>query len=304
MTRRECCSVRALVAPAPGFLERSIVRRLHTAMLSANHARFKTRSKQWLWAATAVASLLGALHVSTQGAPAPILLVVNSASTNPYGSYLGEILKAEGLSSFSVAQLGTVTSSTLNSAQVVVLAETGLTSSQATLFSDYADAGGRLIVMRPDAQLLPSLGLSAESTSTSEGYFAIDQGTSFRDGFPTATLPFHGQAQNYTPVRGSQILATLFSDATTATTFPAVVRHLNTITWAYDLATSVVYTRQGNPANATDRDGQPPFRTTDIFYNAIDRDNVPIPYADVQMRMLARAIGDLLADDMPLPRSW
>src|SRR6476469_5211898 len=136
MTRRECCSVRALVAPAPGFLERSIVRRLHTAMLSANHARFKTRSKQWLWAATAVAALLGALHVSTQGAPPPILLVVNSASANPYGSYLGEILKAEGLSSFAVAQLSTVTPTTLNNAQVVVLAETPLSPSESVLFSN------------------------------------------------------------------------------------------------------------------------------------------------------------------------
>ena len=73
---------------------------------------------------------------------------------------------------------------------------------------------------------------------------------------------------------------------------------------AYDLARSVVYTRQGNPANASDRDGQPPYRTTDIFYNAIDKDKVPIPYADVQMRMLARAISDLLADVMPMPRMW
>src|SRR5262245_40600645 len=98
-------------------------------MLSANPSGSNPRSKQWLWGATAVAALVGPLHVSTQGAPAPILLVVNSAATNPYGSYLGEILKAEGLSSFAVAQLGSVTSSTLNSAHVVVLAETGLTSS-------------------------------------------------------------------------------------------------------------------------------------------------------------------------------
>src|SRR5204863_5481883 len=116
---------------------------------------------------------------------------------------------------------------------------------------------------------------------------------------------FHGQAQHYTTTAaGTQVLATLYSNATTATAFPAVVRYQNTVTWTHDLASSVVLTRQGNPANASDRDGQPPYRTTDIFYNAIDRDKVPIPYADVQMRMLARTISDLLADAMPLPRMW
>src|SRR5262249_23959307 len=77
-----------------------------------------------------------------------------------------------------------------------------------------------------------------------------------------------------------------------------------TVTWAYDPARSIVYTRQGNPGNASDRDGSPPYRTEDIFYNAIDKDKVNIPYADVQMRMLGRAISDVLADTMPVPRLW
>ena len=259
---------------------------------------------RWLWGVTAIAALLGALHVSTQSAPPTILLVVNSASANKYGPYLGEVLKAEGLNTFSVAQLSTVTATTLNSAQVVVLAETALSASQAALFNNYAAGGGRLIAIRPDAQLLPVLGLSIEPSSTNEGYFAINPGNSFADGFPSTSLPFHGQAQHYTVAGGAQVLATLYSNATTATPFPAVVRYLNTVTWTYDLATSVVYTRQGNPANASDRDGEAPYRTTDIFYNAIDRDKVPIPYADVQMRMLARTISDLLSDTMPLPRLW
>jgi glucose/arabinose dehydrogenase len=273
-------------------------------MFRANHATAKPRSMRWLWAVTAIAALLGALHVSTQSAPPTILLVVNSASANKYGPYLGEILKAEGLNTFSAAQLSTVTATTLNSAQVVVLADTALSPSEALLFNNYVAGGGRLIAIRPDAQLLPVLGLAVEPSSTNEGYFAINQGNSFADGFPSTSLPFHGQAQHYTVAGGAQVLATLYSNATTATPFPAVVRYLNTATWTYDLATSVVYTRQGNPANASDRDGEAPYRTTDIFYNAIDRDKVPIPYGDVQMRMLARTISDLLSDTMPLPRLW
>jgi len=279
----------------PGYLCRRSI-----TSVSKRHALHR-----WLIATTALSALVVAtLGVSTQGGPAPILVVVNSASANPYGNYLGEILKAEGLNSYSIVQLSTVTPTTLSSSRLVVLAETTLSASQALMFTNYVAGGGPLIVMRPDPQLLPVLGLTAETSSTTEGYFALNQGNSFATGFPSTTLPFHGQARHYTPATETQVLATVYSNSTTATAFPAVVRNLNTVTWTYDLASSVILTRQGNPANASDRDGQPPYRTTDIFYNAIDRDKVPIPFADVQMRMFARAIGDLLSDTMPLPRMW
>ena len=242
--------------------------------------------------------------LKSQAASPLILVVVNSASSNPFGPYLGEILKAEGLNSFSTVQLSSVTSTTLNNAGVVVLAETTLTSGQATLFSNFVAGGGRLVAMKPDTQLLPVLGLSSAGSTTTEGYFAVNTANSFADGFPTATLPYHGTAQNDTPAAGAQVLATIYSNATASTPYPAVVKSGTTVTWTYDLARSVVYTRQGNPANASDRDGQPPYRTQDIFYNAIDKDKVGIPYADVQMRMFGRAISDLLGNTMPLPRLW
>ena len=45
-----------------------------------------------------------------------------------------------------------------------------------------------------------------------------------------------------------------------------------------------------------------PICTNDIFYNWIDKDRVHIPHADIQMRLFARTITDLLADTLPLPR--
>jgi hypothetical protein len=262
------------------------------------------RYARWSAAIVIAALICVAVGLRSQTGAAPILLVLNSSSPNRYGPYLGEILQAEGLNSFSTVQLSSVTATTLTSAQVVVLAETPLTAAQATLFSNYVAGGGRLVAMRPDAQLLPVLGLSSAGSTTNEGYFAINAGNVFSDGFPTTTLPIHGQAQNDVPALGTQVLASLYSNATTATAYPAVVRSGTTVTWTYDLAQSVVYTRQGNPANASDRDGSPPYRTEDLYYNAIDRDKVGIPYADVQMRMFARAITDLLTSVMPLPRLW
>ena len=215
-------------------------------------------------ACTVVASFLAAIAVRTQSGQPPILLIVNSGSTNPFGPYLAEILRAEGLNSFTVAQLSTVTATTLNNAAVVVLAETALSGGQATLLNNYVAGGGRLVAMRPDPQLALALGITPAGSSTTEGYFAINAATTFADGFPTATLPFHGQATNFNPAGGSTVLATLYTNASTATSFPAVVKSGRTVTWAYDLARSIVYTRQGNPANASDRDGLAPFRTEDL----------------------------------------
>jgi hypothetical protein len=89
----------------------------------------------------------------------PILLVVNNAAPNPYGRYLGEILRAEGLNAFTTVELATLNSITLNAADLVVLAETPLSAAQASLFNSYIAGGGRLVAMRPDQQLNAALGL-------------------------------------------------------------------------------------------------------------------------------------------------
>ena len=260
-----------------------------------------------------VIAFSGAIRVRTQAATPPILVVVNTDATNPFGGYLAEILRAEGINSFQVAQLSATTSSSLANFSLVVLAETPLTVSQVTTFSNYVAGGGRLIAMRPDSKLLPVLGLTADGTSTTEGYLSINAGSAAGAGFPVTTLPFHGTATNFIADVGATTLATLYSNQTTPvynslnpqSGYPAVVQSGRTVTWAYDLARSVLYTRQGDPGNAgVDRDGLQPIRTNDIFYNWIDKDRVYIPHADIQMRLFARTITDLLADTLPLPRLW
>ena len=84
--------------------------------------------------------------------------------------------------------------------------------------------------------------------------------------------------------------------------------------FTYDLATSVVTTRQGNPAWATqERDGFAPMRPNDKFFgNAaadpqpdwIDLTKVAIPQADEQQRLLANLIMHVNPTKKPLPRFW
>ena len=87
-------------------------------------------------------------------------------------------------------------------------------------------------------------------------------------------MQFHGTADLYT-LNGATAVATLYSNATTATSNPAVtVRSVGTsggqaIAFTFDLARSIVYTRQGNPAWAgQERDGTAPRRSDDLFFGA------------------------------------
>jgi hypothetical protein len=112
----------------------------------------------------------------------------------------------------------------------------------------------------------------------------------------------------------------LYSSATESTTFPAVTLRAigpaggQAAAFLYDLATSVVYTRQGNPAWASqERDGQPPIRPNDKFYGAaagdpqrdwVDPGKIAIAQADEQMRLLSNLIVAMSADRKPLPHFW
>ena len=66
-------------------------------------------------------------------------------------------------------------------------------------------------------------------------------------------MQFHGSATLHS-LTGASSLATLYSSSTTATSYPAVtLRNVGLIggqaaAFTYDLAASIVYTRQGNPA--------------------------------------------------------
>ena len=84
--------------------------------------------------------------------------------------------------------------------------------------------------------------------------------------------------------------------------------------FTYDLARSVVYTRQGNPAWAgQERDGVLGIRPDDMFYGAkvgdvrpdwVDTNKIAIPQADEQQRLLVNLITLMARDKKPLPRFW
>jgi hypothetical protein len=253
-----------------------------------------------------------------QGPGGPILVV--SSAANPFSRYYAEILRNEGLNAFTVTDITNVTDTLLDDYDVVILGEMALDSTQETLLTDWVtNNGGNLIAMRPDPDLAGLLGLTPAGGTLSEGYLLVNTASGPGAGIVGETIQFHGTADRYT-LSGATAVATLYSNASTATSNPAVTlvsvgaNGGQAATFTYDLAKSVVYTRQGNPAWAGDeRDGFPPVRSNDMFYGAktgdaqpdwIDLNKVQIPQADEQQRLLANLILQMNLDEMPLPRFW
>src|SRR5262249_43390673 len=146
----------------------------------------------------------------------------NPGASNPFGLYLGEILRAEGLDGYDTDTLANVTAAELTAHRVVILAETPLSAAQATLFTNYVNGSGYLIAMRPDSQISGLFGRTPASGGQTNGYLKMT-GSGPSAGLSTATLQIHSDTSRYAVSGGTVMIAQLYSNATTATTFPAVV---------------------------------------------------------------------------------
>ncbi|MBY0401943.1 DUF4082 domain-containing protein, partial [Myxococcota bacterium] len=250
-----------------------------------------------------------------EGPGGPILVIGNAA--DPFGRYMAEILRTEGLNSFTATDVSAMDAPLLAAHRVVILGYMALSAAQVALLGDFVAAGGQLIAIRPDPQLAPLLGLAGPAGTLSDAYLQIDTLQAPGTGLVSQTLQFHGTADRFT-LAGATALATLFSDATTPTPHPAVTFNSvgsnggSAAAFTYDLNRSIVYTRQGNPAWAgQERDGIAPRRSDDLFFGAaagdpqpdwIDLSKVAIPQADEQQRLLAGLIRERIG--FPLPRFW
>ncbi len=256
-----------------------------------------------------------------EGPGGPILVISNAA--NPFSRYFAEILRAEGLNEFTATDISNVTPATLNAHDVAILGDGALSPAQAQMLSDWVQAGGNLIASRPDPQLAGLLGLTPAGSPLSNEYLKVDTTSGPGAGIVGQTIQYHGAADRYT-LSGAQEIATLFSDATTATSNPAVTMRSvgsnggHAAAFTYDLARSIVETRQGNPAwSGDERDssvgGNQLIRSDDLFFGAktgdvqpdwVDLNKVAIPQADEQQHLLANLIEQMNLEKKPLPRFW
>ena len=88
----------------------------------------------------------------TSGAQSvPILVFHDSSAANPFGIYLGEILKAEGLNAFTSVNRTSSSLASINLAsyRLVLLAEMSLSTPEAVQLATYVQNGGRLLAIPP-----------------------------------------------------------------------------------------------------------------------------------------------------------
>ena len=259
----------------------------------------------------------GTWSFTTEASPPQVLVV--SSSANPFGTYLGEILRNEGLDAFTTLDGSLLSPSVLANFDVVLLGDMTLSASQVTTLTNWVNGGGKLIAMHPDKQLASLLGLTDAGSTLSNAYLQVNTASGPGVGITGQTIQYHGSADRYT-LNGATSVATLYSNATTATSNPAVTLRSvggaggQAAAFTYDLARSVVYTRQGNPAWAgQERDGVQGIRPDDMFYGAksgdvqpdwLDTNKIAIPQADEQQRLLINLITQMERSKLPLPHFW
>lgn len=280
--------------------------------------------------ATAVDIIVG------EGPGGPVLVIINGSygNKNPFGNYLGEILRAEGLVAFNKIELTMLMSKSdplafLNTFKLVLLAETRFLPNQQQLLRTYVSNGGSLIAMRPDPALADLFGLTFVSERLENpGYpqfFALDTVNGAGIGITSESLQYHGDADNYTLTQATA-LSYLWDDINTPSSNPAVTlnRYGNgkAAAFTFDLAKSIVLMRQGNPdwrdsegdgaqgvmpKDVHDGTAQAQYRPMDMFVRHDGRiwfapERIQIPQADEQQRFLANLILDLIGQ--PCPRLW
>ncbi|WP_162501319.1 Ig-like domain-containing protein [Methylobacterium crusticola] len=238
---------------------------------------------------------------------APVLVVVGPQ--NPFGRYYAEILRAEGLNLFTVVEAAALTPERLASARLVLLTAAPAEPGLADRLAAWVQAGGNLVAVRPAGAWLPLFGLAEAGAPLEGGYLRPDAQAAASRGLVQDTIQVHGPISRFALEDGDAV-AHLFETAERPLPHPAVtlrkVGQGQAAALAYDLATTVVRSRQGNPAwVGQERDGRPPRRANDLFYpDHLDLAKVGVPQADEHQRLLANLIVVMSEARLPLPRLW
>lgn len=237
----------------------------------------------------------------------PILVVTGSGNT--FGNYYAEILRAEGLNLLTVTDVDGLTPERLASTDMVILTVPRLASEKVHQLATWVSAGGNLIAIKPEGDLLPLLGIGSIGAPVLDSYVLFDRGTEPGRGVVQETLQLRVPANQF-EIKSGVAVAHLYKDAIKTLDRPAVtlrgVERGHVAAYAYDLAESVVLTRQGNPAWINqERDGLSPRRANDLFFpDFTDMKNIGIPQADEQQRFFANLIISMSRERRPLPRFW
>jgi len=236
----------------------------------------------------------------------PILVLKNTEAANRFGGYLTEILRAEGVNYYHLADTTSLNLDLIRQYDIVILAESLLNTSQVEMLEAYVARGGRLVCMKPPKTLETVFGVERIGGALSEAYLKAELGHPASKGINPSTMQFHGTADLY-ELAGAEPVAWLYTDRDTPSANPAITMNRFgegfAVAFAFDLSRSIALMRQGNPELANkDIDGLDGARTVDMFLGWIDLERIHIPQADEQQRLFVNLLN--LLSKHPLPRLW
>ncbi len=238
----------------------------------------------------------------------PILILAREAD---FGTYNGEILKAEGFNEFIIDSIGSrkINKSYLEKFDIVILSEQLKDSLTWNIFSKYVKDGGNLITIDPNRIPTNLSGIKLMPGDMPGSSVLIDAVVRKEKAFRDNRIQLHTPAKKYALAGASPVA--WFSRATNSENqFPAVVINSfgkgSVASFLYNLPRNIVYTRQGNPMNAgIEKDSIPGLRAMDMFTDGwVDTANNTVNQADLQMAILSYCIEKMCRNKKPLPRLW
>lgn len=247
----------------------------------------------------------------------PSILVVEGEAQD-FSAYYPEILRAEGLMGFKTTTKTDFLKLELARFSSIILAG-AIDDVSALRIRAWVEDGGNLIAIRPSGAIAELAGVTSQAMAQRPGYLKFDTSQQPGKGLVKEEIQFHGEAVHLTVQPQTRILANLRFEGSDETYPAATLRSVGSKggeigAFAFNLAQSVVYTRQGNPDWAKqDRDGLAPKRPNDLFFgNAkhdpqpdyLDLNKIYIPQADEQMRFLTNLLMYQRRDSTPLLRFW
>ena len=214
---------------------------------------------------------------------------------------------------------GALSTSLLSRYDTVLLGPAELAPTAASDLCGWVEHGGGLVAIRPSRSLCYLFGIEPTGSTQPGGYVVVDTSETPGAGVSDRALQVHAPADHHR-LTSARAVAMLLDDRRATTGAPAVTvrpvgsRGGRATAVTYDLAASVVQTRQGNLEWAgQNRDGDLLTRSNDLFHGAathdpqpdwIDRDLLDVPQADEQQRLLVQLLQHASATGRPIPRFW
>lgn len=229
------------------------------------------------------------------------LLIDTASRVCAFGRFTEEILAAEGLTGFAVADLASDALPAIGEHDVLVLARAFPREKQIAHLLEAVHRGAGLVVLQPSPRLLERLDCELAATCTHPGWVVFDD-MAIQTHVPMTHLA--EQAEAWRTVTRATDAAWPVAPADRPAVMTRELGRGCVTAFLYDLPKAVARIRFGNPELVdTLTNGHWSWvHTVDLFTDHVDPRVSHLPQADLHGQLLAAAVED--ASPAPLARLW